>query len=225
MTGRRPCLEAFTCCAIPTCDPYFCRRTDGEGGSNQQGEMTMPSVRCSLPPRLFSPSAPSPPPLRLAFRVRAQTPARARARARARPTRARVRMPARARASSRPAARSNAPSSSRSSYQLVLRWKASGRPEKSRTPVLLRSKIAGMSVPVDFGLGLRPEHYEEIAASPGRVSWFEALSENYMVPGGTPAPLARPLPSRLSDGAARRVVVDRLDRSARPALSRRARRR
>ena len=39
---------------------------------------------------------------------------------------------------------------------------------------------------VDFGLGLRPEHYEEIAASPGRVSWFEALSENYMVPGGSP---------------------------------------
>jgi uncharacterized protein (UPF0276 family) len=37
-----------------------------------------------------------------------------------------------------------------------------------------------------FGLGLRPEHYEEIAASPGRVDWFEALSENYMVPGGGP---------------------------------------
>ena len=39
---------------------------------------------------------------------------------------------------------------------------------------------------IDFGLGLRPEHYEEIVASPGRVSWFEALSENYMVPGGSP---------------------------------------
>ena len=39
---------------------------------------------------------------------------------------------------------------------------------------------------VGFGLGLRPEHYEEIAASPGRVGWFEALSENYMVPGGRP---------------------------------------
>lgn len=43
-----------------------------------------------------------------------------------------------------------------------------------------------MSDRVDFGLGLRPEHYEEIAAAPGRVSWFEALSENYMVPGGLP---------------------------------------
>jgi uncharacterized protein len=39
---------------------------------------------------------------------------------------------------------------------------------------------------IGFGLGLRPEHYEEIAASPGRVDWFEALSENYMVPGGNP---------------------------------------
>jgi uncharacterized protein len=39
---------------------------------------------------------------------------------------------------------------------------------------------------VDFGLGLRTEHYEEIVANPGRVSWFEAISENYMVPGGSP---------------------------------------
>ena len=43
-----------------------------------------------------------------------------------------------------------------------------------------------MNTPVDFGLGLRPEHYEEIVANPRRVSWFEALSENYMVPGGQP---------------------------------------
>jgi uncharacterized protein (UPF0276 family) len=37
-----------------------------------------------------------------------------------------------------------------------------------------------------FGLGLRPQHYEEIDSAPGKVSWFEALSENYMVPGGRP---------------------------------------
>jgi len=42
------------------------------------------------------------------------------------------------------------------------------------------------STDIDFGLGLRPEHYEEIAASPGKVSWFEVLSENYMVAGGSP---------------------------------------
>jgi uncharacterized protein (UPF0276 family) len=39
---------------------------------------------------------------------------------------------------------------------------------------------------IGFGLGLRHQHYEEIAASPGKVGWFEALSENYMVAGGSP---------------------------------------
>ncbi len=39
---------------------------------------------------------------------------------------------------------------------------------------------------IGFGLGLRHQHYEEIAANPGKVSWFEALSENYMVSGGLP---------------------------------------
>jgi uncharacterized protein (UPF0276 family) len=39
---------------------------------------------------------------------------------------------------------------------------------------------------VDFGLGLRTDHYEDIVANPRKVSWFEAISENYMVPGGSP---------------------------------------
>lgn len=37
-----------------------------------------------------------------------------------------------------------------------------------------------------FGLGLRTSHYEEILNSSPAVDWFEALSENYMVPGGKP---------------------------------------
>ncbi|MBV8633634.1 MAG: DUF692 domain-containing protein [Burkholderiaceae bacterium] len=37
-----------------------------------------------------------------------------------------------------------------------------------------------------FGLGLRTDHYAEILAASCRVDWFEALSENYMVPGGKP---------------------------------------
>ncbi len=37
-----------------------------------------------------------------------------------------------------------------------------------------------------FGLGLRPQHYEEILAGPKQVDWFEVISENYMVPGGKP---------------------------------------
>jgi hypothetical protein len=37
-----------------------------------------------------------------------------------------------------------------------------------------------------FGLGLRTDHYEEILASRPKVDWFEALTENYLVPGGKP---------------------------------------
>ncbi len=37
-----------------------------------------------------------------------------------------------------------------------------------------------------FGLGLRTDHYESILESHPRVDWFEALTENYLVPGGKP---------------------------------------
>jgi uncharacterized protein (UPF0276 family) len=37
-----------------------------------------------------------------------------------------------------------------------------------------------------FGLGLRPDHYEPMAAARPRVDWLEVISENYMVPGGAP---------------------------------------
>ena len=37
-----------------------------------------------------------------------------------------------------------------------------------------------------FGLGLRTPHYEAILSSRPRVEWFEALTENYLVPGGKP---------------------------------------
>ena len=37
-----------------------------------------------------------------------------------------------------------------------------------------------------FGLGLRTEHYHAILESKPKVDWFEALSENYMIPGGKP---------------------------------------
>lgn len=38
-----------------------------------------------------------------------------------------------------------------------------------------------------FGLGLRPEHYSEILdGEPPDIDWFEAISENYLVPGGQP---------------------------------------
>ena len=37
-----------------------------------------------------------------------------------------------------------------------------------------------------FGLGLRPQHYTEILDGNPPIDWFEAISENYMVPGGQP---------------------------------------
>jgi uncharacterized protein (UPF0276 family) len=40
--------------------------------------------------------------------------------------------------------------------------------------------------PLGFGLGLRVEHYEAILTDRPRVDWFEALTENYLVPGGKP---------------------------------------
>ncbi|MBS0367418.1 MAG: DUF692 domain-containing protein [Proteobacteria bacterium] len=40
--------------------------------------------------------------------------------------------------------------------------------------------------PLGFGLGLRTDHYESILANSPPVDWFEALTENYLVPGGKP---------------------------------------
>lgn len=37
-----------------------------------------------------------------------------------------------------------------------------------------------------FGLGLRAAHYDAILATRPRLDWFEALTENYLVPGGKP---------------------------------------
>ena len=37
-----------------------------------------------------------------------------------------------------------------------------------------------------FGLGLRPDHYEAILTDRPRIDFFEALTENYLVPGGKP---------------------------------------
>ncbi len=37
-----------------------------------------------------------------------------------------------------------------------------------------------------YGLGLRPSHYQDILEQRPVVDWFEALTENYLVPGGKP---------------------------------------
>lgn len=37
-----------------------------------------------------------------------------------------------------------------------------------------------------YGLGLRVEYYESLLEQPGNVEWLEIVSENYMIPGGSP---------------------------------------
>ena len=37
-----------------------------------------------------------------------------------------------------------------------------------------------------FGLGLRPQHYQDILSGEPDIDWFEVISENYMIPGGQP---------------------------------------
>jgi uncharacterized protein len=46
--------------------------------------------------------------------------------------------------------------------------------------------MASPHAPLGFGLGLRVDHYEAILADNPEVDWFEALTENYLVPGGKP---------------------------------------
>src|SRR5262252_1807226 len=46
--------------------------------------------------------------------------------------------------------------------------------------------MATLRPTLGFGLGLRVDHYEAILADNPPVDWFEALTENYLVPGGKP---------------------------------------
>jgi uncharacterized protein (UPF0276 family) len=46
--------------------------------------------------------------------------------------------------------------------------------------------MASLHPALGFGLGLRVDHYEAILADNPAVDWFEALTENYLVPGGKP---------------------------------------
>jgi uncharacterized protein (UPF0276 family) len=46
--------------------------------------------------------------------------------------------------------------------------------------------MASLRPSLGFGLGLRVDHYEAILADHPEVDWFEALTENYLVPGGKP---------------------------------------
>lgn len=59
----------------------------------------------------------------------------------------------------------------------------------------LRARSPAPAPFLGVGVGLRPKHYPEILADPRAaalgVDFFEAISENYMVPGGRPARVLR----------------------------------
>ena len=44
----------------------------------------------------------------------------------------------------------------------------------------------GLLPNLGFGLGLRTDHYDAVLESEPAVDWFEAISENYLAPGGKP---------------------------------------
>ncbi|AMP94016.1 DUF692 domain-containing protein [Legionella pneumophila] len=48
------------------------------------------------------------------------------------------------------------------------------------------NKLAQKLPYLGFGLGLRPNYYEEILTSKPDLDWFEILTENYLIPGGKP---------------------------------------
>ena len=57
----------------------------------------------------------------------------------------------------------------------------------AKTGALEKSaKSDGRPPYLGFGLGLRAQHYADILDGDPPIDWFEAISENYMVPGGQP---------------------------------------
>jgi len=58
-----------------------------------------------------------------------------------------------------------------------------GRPA---SPSSLKSRVPAVTPNLGFGLGLRPDHYETILADRPSLGFLEALTENYLIPGGKP---------------------------------------
>ena len=58
--------------------------------------------------------------------------------------------------------------------------------QASKSSVSASAQIEDRPPFLGFGLGLRPQHYQDILDGNPEIDWFEVLSENYMVPGGKP---------------------------------------
>ncbi|HET6278237.1 MAG TPA: DUF692 domain-containing protein, partial [Candidatus Polarisedimenticolia bacterium] len=59
-----------------------------------------------------------------------------------------------------------------------------GDPGAARRPSYRGDGPARRPAYLGHGVGLRRDHFERILAGPSRIDWFEAISENFMVPGG-----------------------------------------
>lgn len=56
----------------------------------------------------------------------------------------------------------------------------------SKSAVDLPTQMNVKPESLGFGLGLRPQHYDDILNGNPPIDWFEIISENYMVAGGQP---------------------------------------
>ena len=59
-----------------------------------------------------------------------------------------------------------------------------GDPGAARRPSYRDDGAARRPACLGHGVGLRRNHFDRILAGPSRIDWFEAISENFMVPGG-----------------------------------------
>ncbi len=67
-------------------------------------------------------------------------------------------------------------------------------------PKILHEPIDGRPRSIGHGVGLRRDHFERILAGPTRIDWFEAISENFMVPGGRPLDVLTRVRVRTTNG-------------------------
>src|SRR5262245_37979252 len=126
-------------------------------------------------------------PIRFRDAASASTVAPARVLARARRTTARARTLVRGKAGSRcsrTSARTPAVSSRAAKIERMRPAAfAAGRIPNCREPAATMSEKPPY---LGFGLGLRPQHYQEILDGSPAIDWFEIISENYMIEGGQP---------------------------------------
>jgi uncharacterized protein len=47
-------------------------------------------------------------------------------------------------------------------------------------------RLGHFGLPIEVGVGARPQHYRDLLSAPNRVAWIEVHSENYMGRGGQP---------------------------------------